>query len=161
MQHSHNTTHAFEASSFSLRAYPISEPKLGLPAVVSPHSCLPLSLPFSPFSNDRAEYSSLLPHLFFKQFSFEIVTTKRYLRNALASRAQVAVEAIANESESKAAGAIANATLNAPQSNREVTKTKIAKTPYPEARPAQKDRAAASEINFQTQISTRMRQAAS
>lgn len=126
-------------------------PELGPAAAVCPQ-----------FFNRPSYLTSSSANLFFTHFSPQHqFGCNTFPVNALANRSQATTEVAAPNQISKPVGAIANANLNAAQSNRKVTKTDIEKTPYPDAWPAMRQLPAAAKTNFKTQESTRMRQSAS
>lgn len=147
MRYSHKTTHTIEARSFSR---PVSEAKqkIGLLAGVrtshGPHPSLYLC--------ERAD------QLFFYSFSQQPqIRTETGSKYALANRTLMAAEATTEIMMLKPVGVIASAGLTATQSNREVTKTNTAKTPYPEAQSIRANRRVAVNTNFGKQTSNRMR----
>ena len=144
MRYSYNTTHTFEACSFSPTASEAS-PKLGQSVIVCPSNCLQSNL---------CEYADQL----FSHYLFPLESklgTKVFSKNALASRARMAVEAI--KIKLKPTGTIADVGLTPAQSNREVTKTNVTKTPYPDAQSIRANRRVVAKINLRTQTSNRMR----
>jgi len=145
MRYSHKTTHTFEVRSFSR---PVSEakPRLGLLAVVRPYHCPQLNM----YISERADQ-------LFSPYSFLIqpqIRTETFPEYALVGRARMAVEAI--KMMLKPAGTIADMGLTHTQSDREVTKTNVAKTPYPETQPLRANRKVVAKTNFGAQTSTQL-----
>ncbi len=163
MRHSHNTTHTFEVRFSSRQASEVT-PMPGLSAIV----CSDGNSRLMPSFLQRAkQVPSSTP------FSLRsIIRTTSLLESALTNRACMASEVITSNSMimmllRKPVGrlvTITNAHLIATQSNREVTKTDVIKTPYSEAQPVwsvKKDHEVVARTNFKTPISTRMRHTAS
>jgi hypothetical protein len=144
MRYSHKTTHTFEVRSFS-RPVPQAKLKLGLLAVLRRSHCSHFNL----YISERADQ-------LFSLNSFPIqpqIRTEIFPENALASRARMAVKATTGMML-KPAGTIADVGLTRTQSNREVTKTNVTKTPYPDAQPHRVNRKVVAKINFGAQTST-------
>jgi len=142
MQHSHNAIHTyFEVCPFSRRVLEAFLLKPGLSAIVYPQ--------LTTLSENRPTHLSHFPQTpSFGTTSRTFRTIGRNAdcaRNALANLARVAAEAVPGKTGPiqagvKPIGKIADVNLNAPQSNREVTKTNAEKTPYPEPQSIRENR---------------------
>ena len=137
MRHSHNAIHTLNTRAFS---------RLVSDAVLTrPGSSAPVCPPLHTLSTYLPDY--------FSSLKFLQLQKSRTIQIAPAGIAQMAVVAInkfsAQSSEWKRAGATAEANLNAPQSNREVTKTNTGKTPYPGLLTTRENRARRSFTNIE------------